>query len=99
MSGFQKDVEVIAVGHAIASLDGSELYQVAFGQIGKPSTAAANPTLPPNAKIGAIWVVVFIPKGKPLPYAVGSRWRLTVEGDGRLSLEPIRARQGARKSK
>lgn len=90
---FQKDVEVIGVGHAIGSLDGSELYQVGFGEIGKPKSLPPNAAIPKNAKVAAAWMVIFIPKEGQSPYAMGSRWRLTVEPSGKVTLSSRRGRR------
>jgi hypothetical protein len=93
---FEKLVEVIGVSHAVGALRGDELYQIGFGEIGKQSQPNPNATLPRNAKIAALWVVLFIPKGQPSPYALGSRWRLKVEQDGRVSIDPVATTRRAR---
>jgi hypothetical protein len=89
-------VEVVGITHAVAALDGSSLYQVAFGTIGKLRGPSANPSLPVNADVAAISMVVFVPADRSSPYTMGSKWVLSVDSKGAVKLTPARRTSRAR---
>jgi hypothetical protein len=89
-----QELEVVGISHAIGALDGSPLYQVAFGTIGKPTNPPAALSVPQGANVAAVSVVVFVPANRSVSvYPMGSRWKLSLESGGRISLAPVKKKK------
>lgn len=91
MPGETKIVEVLGANRAVEAATGGSLFQVVFGVMTPvndqlravlPKTEG---TLPPK-EVGINTMILFFPFKEGLPYTVGSRWNLTVYGDGKLEL-------------
>jgi hypothetical protein len=87
MARLEQDVEVVGITHAVAAGDGSSLYQVAFGRIGKASFQPPGAVLPAGAQVATVWAVLFAPARSPSPYAMGSEWRLILQDDGSFTIK------------
>jgi len=90
MSGqtITKNVTVISVVPAIELATGEGLQQVAFGENIEVTNEILS-RIPPQSlvgkKLGVSDLILFV-KMEESPYAVGSKWRLTVETDGKITL-------------
>lgn len=91
---FEKDVEVIQVTRAIESVSGDYIYQVTFGQIVDVDEELRKtvPT-PPNSKapkkIAPTTFSIFIDSTEPIPYRVGSKWKMRVGDNGSIRVSAI----------
>lgn len=84
MSIYEGEVEVVNVGRVTSALDGSLIYQVAFGRIGKP--AEGMPTPAGSKEIAANTLIMYFDSEKVAPYKVGTKWNLSVSESGSISL-------------
>lgn len=88
----KKTVEVISVTRAVEGASGDSIYQVQFGEMIEVGDDL-KPFVPPNQlggrppkKLAAATIILFYKEDKPVPYVVGTRWDLTINGDGQLTL-------------
>jgi hypothetical protein len=91
---FEKDVEVIQVTRAIESVSGDYIYQVTFGQIvdvdeelRRTIPAPANSKAP--KKIAPTTLTIFIDASKPIPYKVGSKWKISISDSGSIKVSAV----------
>ena len=80
---WNQEVEVLTITQATAILSGELVYQVSFGLIGEPVSGIAPPQI---KKVSSNVLVMFLPRDKRCPYMAGSKWMLTVEDDGTITL-------------
>ena len=91
---FEKDVEVIQVTRAIESATGDYIYQVTFGQIVEVDDELRR-TVPTPAnskapkKIAPTTLSIFIDASKPMPYKVGSKWKISITENGSMRVGAI----------
>lgn len=74
---------------------GDSIFQVQFGDVVEVDEelrrfVPATPFSKPQKFVYPNVLTLFIKSGEPLPYNVGSRWIVSVERDGTLSLERVR---------
>lgn len=84
MSIYEGEVEVVNVGRVTSAIDGSLIYQVAFGKIGKPAEGMPIPA--GSKEIAANTLIMYFKSDKEAPYKVGSKWNLNVLESGSVSL-------------
>jgi hypothetical protein len=88
-------VEVISVTRAIESSTGESVFQVQFGHMVEINEemrkAIPQPigSAPPKMQ-GTIALVIFAKFPGPVPYKVGSKWRLTIKESGVVTLGEAR---------
>jgi hypothetical protein len=89
----EKSVEVISVSRATESQTGDTTFQVIFGIVAEVDSEL-RPYLPqtpgshPPKTLGFNSVVLFYPFKGEVPYKVGSKWKLIIESDGKLTIAP-----------
>jgi len=88
MTLFEKVVTVLAIAPATELGSGDLLFIVEFGEtIDRTPEIAAR--LPPAAqgsnRINVTYLGVWV-KSATLPYTIGSKWKLSVADDGKISL-------------
>ena len=86
----EKEVLVYSVTPSTEVATGDNTYNVFFGDYVNAtpeiiSTLQLQVGQPLPKKVGVFWLILNI-KSDEVPYRIGSRWRLTVENDGRLTL-------------
>lgn len=91
---YTKEVEVIQVTRAVEGHTGDSIFQVQFGAVIEVDEELRRfiPTTPyskPQRFVYPNVITLFVKSGEPLPYKVGSRWVISVQRDGRLSLEKV----------
>jgi hypothetical protein len=91
---FEKDVEVIQVTRAIESVSGDYIYQVTFGQVVDVDDELRRTVpIPANSKapkkIAPTTLSVFIDASKPMPYKVGSKWKISITENGSMRVGAI----------
>ena len=80
-----KVLEVLTVRQVLEGTTGNPLYRVSFGEMvdvpsdGKQRHVRAK-------KMGLSTLVMFLPYGEALPYRPGSRWKLSLESNGNMTL-------------
>ncbi|MGP6207993.1 hypothetical protein ACNF42_08210 [Cuniculiplasma sp. SKW3] len=84
MSIYEGEVEVVNVGRVTSAIDGSLIYQVAFGKIGKPAEGMPIPA--GSKEIAANTLIMYFQSEKEAPYKVGTKWKLSVSESGNVSL-------------
>lgn len=84
MSIYEGEVEVVNVGRVTSAIDGSLIYQVAFGKIGKPAEGMPIPA--GSKEIAANTLIMYFKSEKEAPYKVGTKWNLNVSESGSVSL-------------
>ncbi|MEM0121469.1 MAG: hypothetical protein QW688_08545 [Thermoprotei archaeon] len=89
---YSKEVEVIQVVRAVEGHTGDSLYQVQFGESVEVDEELRKyiPSVPlskPQKRIYPNIVTLYIKTEQPLPYRVGSKWRVLVAQDGKMTLE------------
>lgn len=85
---YENEVEVINVSRATSALDGSLLFQVVFGIIGKPGQGI--PTAPGSKEIAANTVIAFFKSKKETPYKVGTKYIFSISDNGDISIKKRR---------
>ena len=84
MTIYESEVEVVNVGRVTSAIDGSLIYQVAFGKIGKPANSMPVPG--GSKEIAANTLIMYFKSEKEAPYKVGTKWNLNVSESGSISL-------------
>ncbi|MEM0157701.1 MAG: hypothetical protein QXN26_06550 [Thermoplasmataceae archaeon] len=84
MSIYEGEVEVVNVGRVTSAIDGSLIYQVAFGKIAKPAEGMPIPA--GSKEIAANTLIMYFKSEKEAPYKVGTKWNLNVSESGSVSL-------------
>jgi hypothetical protein len=82
---FDEVVEVISINPATDVITGDLVYQVIFGIIGSPMQGL--PLSAPQKQIASNRLILYFKVGEGSPYLAGSKWKMKVENDGRISLE------------
>ncbi len=85
MSIYEGEVEVVNVGRITSAIDGTLIYQVAFGKITKPVDGMVVPT--GGKEIAANTLIMYFKSEKVVPYKVGSKWNLSVSENGSISIK------------
>lgn len=91
---FEKEVEVIQITRAINSVTGDYIYQITFGQIVEVDeelrrAVATPPNSKPPKKVAPTTFSIFIDSSEPMPYKVGSKWKVSVKDNGSISVEAV----------
>ncbi|EQB65016.1 MAG: hypothetical protein AMDU2_EPLC00013G0008 [Thermoplasmatales archaeon E-plasma] len=84
MTIYESEVEVVNVGRVTSAIDGSLIYQVAFGKISKPADGVPIPA--GSKEIAASTLIMYFKSEKDAPYKVGTKWNLSVSESGSISL-------------
>ncbi len=92
---FEKEVEVVLVSRATESATGDLIYQVTFGERVnidgelRKSLQQLQNSKPPKEILPTI-LNVFISSDGPLPYRIGSRWRIEITDNGSITVKEAR---------
>jgi hypothetical protein len=79
------EIEVLSITQATDVITGDLVYQVGFGRTGKPAKGLPMP--PQMTRIASNALIVFMSPENECPYRAGSKWILSIEEDGTLSLK------------
>lgn len=80
------ELVVLTITDGVERASGDPLHLVEFGQyVTATPEVLARFDSKGMKRISAKWLDLFY-KGEPVPYVVGSKWKLTVSDDGSLSL-------------
>ncbi len=84
MAIYESEVEVVNVGRVTSAIDGTLIYQVAFGKIGKPADGMPIPA--GSKEIAANTLIMYFKSENEAPYKVGTKWNLNVSESGSISV-------------
>jgi hypothetical protein len=92
---FEQEVEVISIGRIIDVSTGDFIYQIQFGKMfdvkgdGKAIHSPLPGAPPANKQVSIVLVLNVDIKGAA-PYLVGSRWTISIDDNGKLSLTEVK---------
>lgn len=81
---YEENIEVISVNPAFDSINGKTLYQVIFGKYTKLKSGL--PGQPDGTDAASNQIILFIPKENECQYKIGSKWHITVNDTGSVSI-------------
>ena len=91
----EKDVIVSGIGNSVELATGDSMYAVSFSELIDSTPEVLSrlpPVTPPTVypkKLYALWFVLNL-KTDEVPYKVGSKWKLKIQKDGKISLAEIK---------
>jgi hypothetical protein len=85
---YEETIEVISVNPAFDSVNGKTLYQVVFGKYTKLKNNLQGQL--PGTDAATNQLILFIPKKNECQYKIGSKWHITVNETGSVSIVKIK---------
>jgi hypothetical protein len=82
----ERTVKVLSVTLVTDVLTGNLVFQVSFGQIGKPPEGAAHPSI---QQVASNVITIFLPSDKKCPYVAGSDWSMGIADNGNVELRQV----------
>lgn len=91
---FEKDVGVTSIVSVPEIATGDILYQVTFGEYIKATTErlsrlVSGIAMTGRSEISTMWLVLNT-RQTPVPYLVGSKWKMSISADGSVKLVEIK---------